>query len=65
MALSHFSANNLRLFIKTLVTAWVPVVVLTGIVDWSSEASVVIMGASTLTIDSFFRIWGVGDPTTP
>lgn len=61
MAMTKFSMNNLRLFIKTLVTAWVPFLVLTGIVSWSSEVSVMAMGASTLTIDAFFRVFGISD----
>lgn len=63
--MTKFNLNNLRLFIKTLVTAWVPVAVLTGIVTWDADASVLIMGASTLSIDALFRVWSIQDPPTP
>ena len=61
--MTRFNTNNFRLFLKTLVTAWVPFLVITGIVTWSSEVSVMAMGASTLTIDAFFRVFGVSDDT--
>lgn len=52
--------NNLRLFIKVFITAWVPIVVLLFPDLFPSTISAVgVMGALTVTIDAFFRIFGV------
>lgn len=59
--MSKFNVNNLRLFIKVCVTAWVPVGVLLGLIPWDTETATVVMGASTITIDAAFRIWGIED----
>ena len=61
MASTKFSINNLRLALKTLVNLWVPVVVLTGIVNWSPEIVAVIAAASVGTIDALFRVISVSD----
>ena len=65
--MQRFNTNNARLFFKGLVTAWVPVAVLMGVVTLSTESAVVIMGASTFTIDGAFWMFGVGDaaPNVP
>lgn len=56
--------NNLRLFIKLLVTAWVPIVVAVAPQLFPSTLSAVaVMGASTATIDAFFRIFGIEEPS--
>lgn len=57
--------NNLRLFLKTLITAWVPIVVLGGLVSWDAQTSVLIMGASTVSVDGLFRVFDVGDAPSP
>ncbi len=56
-------ANNLRLLIKGLVTAWVPVAALLGLISWDTTTTAVIMGASTFTIDGVFRVFDVTDVT--
>jgi len=58
---TRFNTNNFRLFLKGLITAWVPVATVFG-VEWpSTTAAVLVMGASTFTIDGFFWMFGVGD----
>lgn len=57
--MSTKTVDNIRLFVKLLVTAWVPIAVLAGLVSWSSETTAIVMAASTATIDAFFRIFGV------
>ena len=61
--MSKPNLNNLRLFFKGLVTAWVPVVVIFGIVTWSPEAVALVMGASVVSIDGLFRVWNISDET--
>lgn len=62
--MNKFNTNNFRLFLKTLVTAWVPIVVVAAPDLFPSTLSAVaIMGASTLTIDAFFRVFGISDET--
>jgi len=63
---TRFNTNNFRLFLKGLITAWVPVATVFG-VEWpSTTAAVLVMGASTFTIDGFFWMFGVGDgPPSP
>lgn len=56
-----FNINNLRLFIKVAVTAWVPVGVLLGLIPWGADVATAVMAASTLTIDAAFRVYGVED----
>lgn len=54
--------NNLRLFTKLLVTAWVPIAVaIYPDLFPSTLSAVAVMGALTATIDAAFRIWGVED----
>lgn len=59
--MSKFNTNNFRLFVKGLVTAWVPVAALLGWISWDTTTTAVIMGASTFTIDGLFRVFGVND----
>lgn len=64
MSSAHFDINNFRLLIKGLITAWVPVGILLGLIPWDAQAATVVMGASTLTVDLIFRVWHIEDPTT-
>ena len=59
--MSKFSINNLRLFVKVCVTAWVPIGVLLGVIPWSTEVATAVMAATIITIDSAFRVFGVGE----
>jgi hypothetical protein len=64
--LAKFNTNNLRLFLKGLVTAWVPIAIAAGLDLGGALSASMIMGASTITIDGFFRVFGVGDgPEAP
>ena len=62
--MNKFNINNLRLFVKVCVTAWVPVGVLLGFIPWEADTATAVMAASTLTIDAAFRVWGVEDGAT-
>lgn len=59
--MKNFNTNNVRLFVKLLITSWVPIAVLTGAVSWDSTTTAVVMAASTATVDGFFRVFDVGD----
>lgn len=59
--MTKFNINNFRLFLKVLVTAWVPIAVAAGLDFGSQLSAVAVMAASTLTIDALFRVFGVGD----
>lgn len=61
---TKFNIDNARLAIKGLVTAWVPIAVAVGLIHDAQEA-VLIMGASTVSIDLVFRVFGVGDSPSP
>lgn len=56
-----FNVNKFRLFVKTAVTSWVPVALVLGVVSWSPEVATLIMGASVISIDGAFAIFGVED----
>ncbi len=60
---TKFSIDNARLAIKGLVTAWVPIAVALGVIH-DTQVAVLIMGASTVSVDLVFRVFGVGDPAT-
>ena len=62
--MTKFNLNNLRLALKTIVNLWVPVVVLSGLVDWSPETVAVVAAASVGTIDALFRVFSIEDAVT-
>lgn len=60
----RFNTNNARLFLKGLITTWVPVLVVFDIVDWGAETVALVMAASTWTVDSLFRVFSIEEGVT-
>lgn len=60
-----FDPNDFRLFIKGLVTLWVPVALALGFINWDAQVATLVMAASTGTIDGFFRVFGVKEEPLP
>lgn len=57
----RFNTNGFRLFLKGLVTAWVPVAIVMDAVAWTPDQTALVMAASVFTIDGAFWVFGVGD----
>jgi hypothetical protein len=65
--MKRFNTNAARLFLKGLVTAWVPFAIAMDAITWDPMAVSLLMGASTFTVDGFFWMFGVGEgaPAVP